>query len=135
MAYLYAEEFTRAERDGKLFALNWPDWYFPVISLYGEKLALNHLIATKQIHAMQLHHHLDVASHYTSSVNQTLHIHVFHDEIMFSKFSFKRGEYDSMNVTESDQINLYCLKMALEGKRFSGVQLSKMLAEQISNKV
>lgn len=54
MAYLAQEEFTQVERDGKLGVALWPDWHYGVLLLYGQHLALNHLIANKQINVVKL---------------------------------------------------------------------------------
>lgn len=54
MAYLALEEFTMPEREGKLGVALWPDWHYGVLLLYGQHLALNHLIAMKQIHVVKL---------------------------------------------------------------------------------
>lgn len=134
MAYLSSEEFSQTEREGKLGVLLWPDWHYGVLLLYGQTLALNHLIASKQANVLKLEDHLDYPSGNTHSIHKVLNIHVFHGDDMFSKFAFKMGKYDNMNTTESDEIKLYALKMALEGKRLTSTQLNTMLVEQIANK-
>lgn len=135
MAYLANEEFTQPERDGKLGVALWPDWHYGVLLLYGQTLALNHLIASEQAHVVKLENHLDYPSGNSHSINKVLNIHVFHGDDMFSKFAFMAGKYDNMTVTESEEIKLYCLKMALEGKRFAPSDLLKMLNEQVANKI
>jgi hypothetical protein len=34
MAYLANEEFTKAEREGKLGTHGWPEWHYGVINFY-----------------------------------------------------------------------------------------------------
>ena len=135
MAYLAQEEFTKVEREGKLGVKLWPEWHFGVLLLYGQSMALNHLIASDQAHVMKLDSHLDYPSRNNNSIHSVLNIHVYHGEGMFSKFEFKKGKYDEMNATDSDKIMYFCLKMALDGKRMSGGQLYNMLVEHSNSKV
>jgi hypothetical protein len=41
IAHIAGNEFTTAERKGLLQALNWPEWHYYVILLYGQNIALN----------------------------------------------------------------------------------------------
>ena len=135
MAYLAQEEFSQVERDGKLGVELWPDWHFGVLLLYGQTLALNHLIAAGEAHIVKLENHLDFPSGNTNSIHTVLNIHVFHGDDMFSKFAFKVGKYDQMNATDSEEVKYFCLKMALDGKRMSGTDLNNLLVEQTKNKI
>lgn len=135
MGYLAQEEFSQVEREGKLGVQLWPDWHYGVLLLYGQTLALNHLISAQQTHVVKLENHLDYPSGNTDSINKVLNIHVFHGDDMFSKFAFQAGKYDQMNTTDSEEIKFYCLKMALDGKRISAPDLLKMLNQQVANKV
>ena len=134
MAYLAAEEFTSVEIEGQLGARLWPQWHYGVLLLYGQSIALNHLISTRQLNLIKLENQLDFPSADPSSIHKVINIHVFHGSSMFSKFDFKAGKYDSMNVTDSDEVKDFCLKMALEGKRMSETQLLAMFVEQSKNK-
>ena len=135
-AYLSKEEFTESERKGKMLAENWPEWHYGVLLLYGQSLALNHLIATRQLNVVKLEGLLDYGSGNTESVHSKLHIHVFHGGDMFSKFMFKAGKYNSMNVNDDDAqlIKFYCLKMALEGNLNTERQLFSLLEIQLNEK-
>ena len=137
MAYLATEEFTQAEREGKVGVLLWPEWHYGVLLLYGQHLALNHLIATNQLNIKRLNEMIDFPSGNDESVlDSMLHIHVFHGDNLFSKFAFKSGKYDNMSVTDDQatQVKYYALKMALDGKRMNCTNLYKMLREVTSTK-
>lgn len=134
MSYLSLEEFSQVERNGGLGGQLWPDWHYGVLLLYGQSIGLNHLMASKQAHVVKLWKYFDYPSGNSDSVYGVLNIHVFHGDNMFSKFAFKMGKYDEMNVTDSNEIKLYCLKMALEGKRMSSANLRNLLKEQASKK-
>ena len=136
MAYVSEEEFTPPEREGKLGVLLWPYWHYGVLLLYGQNLALNHLIATNQINVVKLHDHLDYPSYFSNNINTMLHIHVFHGDDMFSKFQFKAGKYDNLNpYNENTNIaKFYSLKMALEGKRLNETSLNGLFKIESSKK-
>ncbi|RNA32593.1 secreted protein [Brachionus plicatilis] len=75
MAYLANEEFSPPERNGDLGALLWPHWHYWVLSLYGQNLAMNHLIETKQLNIIQLSDLLDYPANENKHINSVLHIH------------------------------------------------------------
>ncbi len=107
----------------------WPYWHYGVLLLYGQSIAMNHLIKTKQLNVVKLDNYLDFPSYYDENIFKILHIHVFHGSKMFSKFEFKNGKYDGM-VIDSSQITkakYYALKIALEAKTTSNANLVKML--------
>ncbi|CAF0722230.1 unnamed protein product [Brachionus calyciflorus] len=137
MAALSKDEFSQPERELKLGVLLWPDWHYGVLLLYGQNLVMNHLIKTNQLNIVKLEEYMDHPSAYSTDVNKIIHIHVFHGPDLFSKFDFKDGKYDSMTVNES-QTNLakyYSLKMALEGKKFNGTELTNLLSQEIFKKI
>lgn len=71
------------------------------------------------------------------SVFKVLHIHVFHGGEMFSKFEFKAGNYDKMEIPINENatfIKYYSLKMALEGKQTKSEDLFKQLNEETKKK-
>ena len=98
---------------------------------------MNHLIGSKQLNVVKLENLIDYPSANTDPVDQKLHIHVFHGDDLFSKFSFKAGKYDNMTIDENQvsQIKYYCLKMALEAKRTSNLQLRALFDQQVASKV
>ncbi|RNA37874.1 secreted protein [Brachionus plicatilis] len=123
MGYLANEEFSQTEREGKLGVLLWPDWHYGVLLLYGQNIALNHLIGSKQLFVVKLNELIDYPTANTQSVFKKLHLHVYH------------GRYDNMTANESDenadQIKYYALRMALESKRLSAKELSAKLFNDV----
>lgn len=93
--------------------------------MYGQSLALNHLIATNQLNVVRLEGLLDHHSGTSESIHKVVHVHVFHGGDMFSKFVFKQGKYDNMTVSDesAEKVKFYALKMALEAKRMDESQL------------
>ena len=124
MVYISNEEFSPTERQGKLGVEMWPYWHYGVLLLYGQNVAMNHLIATNTIHIVKLDDLLDVPSFSnTSDVFNVLHIHVYHNQQLFSKFQFKSGGYDNMTSElaslpneAKNLVNYYSLRMALESR-------------------
>lgn len=137
MVYVSEEEFTPPEREGKLGTALWPWWHYGVLLLYGQNLALNHLIATNQINVIKLFDQLDYPSYYSNNINTMLHIHVFHGDDMFSKFQFKAGKYDNIDPYKEDTsiAKFYSLKMALEAKRSNATQLNDLFNDVSIKKV
>jgi hypothetical protein len=143
MAYLAVEEFTEAERNGRIVELNWPDWHFGVLLLYGQNIAMNHLIATNQLNLIRLMNYIDFPSDSDVSVFDVLHIHVFHGNNMFSKFDYESGLYNNMSLADFDPLNQtpaykynrvkwFSLRIALEGKRTEPAELYNMLVNKTS---
>lgn len=132
MTYLANEEFTLPERNQEIGTINWPYWHWGVLLLYGQNIALNHLIGSHQANIVNLGHLFDYPSANVELISSKLHIHVFHGDDMFSKFAFKSRQYDNMTVKESDadKVRYYCLKMALESKRKNSSELNDMLDRQ-----
>jgi hypothetical protein len=116
--------------------IKWPDWHYGVLLLYGQHMALNHLIGGKQLFVTKLDNQIDFPSGNEESVFQHLHIHVFHGENLFSKFVYRAGKYDQMVVKTEDEfkVKFYCLKMALEAKRLNCSILHSMLLNETRNK-
>lgn len=136
MLYISNEEFSQTERDGKLGTIHWPDWHYGVLLLYGQSVALNHLIHSNQIQIRKLAQHFDYPSGDETSVFLRVHIHVFHGDNIFSKFVFKMGKYDTMTVNESDisKVKYYALKMALDSKRLNSHELKKLANDEALKK-
>ncbi len=82
--FISTEEFSKPERENKLGVLLWPYWHYNVLLLYGQNLALNHLIATKQMNIIKLEKLLDIPSYNSNNIFSVLHIHVFHSDKIFS---------------------------------------------------
>ncbi len=59
MGYLGTEEFAQPEREGKLGTILWPEWHYGVLLLYGQNLALNHLIGLKQSNVVKIENYID----------------------------------------------------------------------------
>ena len=94
-------------------------------------MALNHLIATNQTHVVRLENLIDYGSGNTESIFSKVHIHTYHGDNMFSKFVFRAGGYDLLDVREPplnsiELVKYYCLNMALESRRNSPSQLYAM---------
>jgi hypothetical protein len=136
MAYVANEEFTKPEREGKVGTILWPDWHYGVLLLYGQHMALNHLIGSDQLFLTKLEDHIDFPSGNDESVFKHLHIHVFHSDNMFSKFVYRAGKYDQILVRDEDQfkVKFYCLKMALDAKRIMCSDMYKMLLNETRRK-
>ena len=107
-----------------------------MLLLYGQNIALNHLIGSRQANIVNLGNLFDYASANVEQINKKLHIHVFHGDNLFSKFAFKVGKYDNMKVNDEDLkvVKFYCLKMALEGKNTSNGDLKLQLDTQVAAK-
>lgn len=59
MAYLNNEEFSQPEREGKLGVILWPEWHYGVLLLYGQNLAMNHLIGLNQTNVVKIENYID----------------------------------------------------------------------------
>jgi hypothetical protein len=81
MVYLSNEEFSAVERAGKLGIQLWPEWHYGVLLLYGQNIAMNHLIETKQLNIVKLPQLLDHPSANEVSIFDIIHIHVFHGNL------------------------------------------------------
>jgi hypothetical protein len=137
MIYLSNEEFSSTERKGKLGTGNWPEWYYGVILLYGQTLAMNHLISLGVMNIKKLENLIDFPSNTEELVSSKVHIHVFHDNVLFSKWKFKSGGYDNMTlpISNSHLVKYYCLNIALESKRKSLNELKTLGKKVIENKI
>ena len=136
MTYLSQEEFSPTEREGKLGIQLWPYWHYGVLLLYGQSLAMNHLIETKQMNVVKLDKHVDYPSYYDEDVFKVLHIHVFHGNSMFSKFDFKEGKYNNLKYNKtSNVVKYYALRIAMDAKQSKSKQLVSLLADVNKKKV
>jgi hypothetical protein len=142
MSYLAAEEFTEPERRQLVGTINWPDWHYGVLLLYGQNLALNHLVGSNQMRLVSLPNYIDYSSSGSeSNIYQVLHIHIYHGEDMFSKFMFKMDRYANLSVSDFDdhttnstykysQVKFYSLKMAMDAKNLNCSQLNQLLKDE-----
>jgi hypothetical protein len=135
MVYLSNEEFSSTERKGKLGVQHWPDWHYGVVLLYGQNLAMNHLISSGRANIIKLENLIDFPSANEELISSKVHIHVFHGDDMFSKFAFKAGAYNkfTLPISNTHLVKYYCLSMALESKRMTLVEL-KDLSEKVKQK-
>jgi hypothetical protein len=133
IVYLSNEEFSETERQGKLGVQHWPDWHYGVVSLYGQNLAMNHLISSGRINITKLENLLDYPTTNEELVHQKVHLHVFHSASVFSKFAFKGGKYNNITlpINNTHLIQYYCLNIALDSKKKSLEELGKM-SEQLA---
>ena len=116
MVYLSNEEFSSTERRGKLGVQHWPDWHYGVVLLYGQNLAMNHLISSGRANIKKLENLIDYPSANEELISSKVHIHVFHGSNLFSKFKFKDGSYNNITlpINNTHLVKYYCLSMALE---------------------
>ncbi len=101
MLYLYNNEFTSVEREGKLGVLLWPDWHYGVLSMYGTHLAVNHLIISEELDIRKADQLLDQSTTNNDQAdlekNNRLHLHCWHTDDEFSKFALKADKYNSIH--------------------------------------
>jgi hypothetical protein len=98
---------------------------------------MNHLIGSNQLNVVKLEQHIDFPSGNLESVHKMIHIHVFHGDDMFSKFQFKAGRYDKMEIPSKESalmVKHYALKMALEAKKTEPKALYQLFADEASKK-
>ena len=100
-------------------------------------MGINHLIPTKQINIKRLANLFDVGSGLDDSVFNSLHIHCFHDRIMFSKFEFHDGKYDNLtkaNIGNTTQVKWYSLDLALDSKKLKESEQFQLLYKVTKDK-
>ena len=106
--------------------------------LYGQHLGLNHLVSLNStFNVVKLDKMIDCPTVDSGSLDNKLHLHSFHFRGIFSKLDYIDGKYD--NITELsnenyNQINYYCLKIALEAKRTNSTLLNEMFRLGIDSK-
>jgi hypothetical protein len=110
-----------------------------VLLLYGQNMAMNHLIETKQLNIIKINEMIDVPTDTEMSIFKTLHLHVYHGNNLFSKFNFKLGEYDYLynqnTNTNVEKAKYYALNMALKSKfiKNSSKTLDEIIDKKCSN--
>jgi hypothetical protein len=82
MVYISNYEFTAPERKSQIGTLNWPDWHYGVLLLYGQHLAVNHLM-TQHINFVKLEEQFDVPSSSTGNIDSVLQIHTCNNNSVF----------------------------------------------------
>jgi hypothetical protein len=104
--------------------------------LYGQNIAMNHLIKSNTINITKLNNLLDFPSANEESVFKKVHIHVFHGGSMFSKFQFMSGEYDNITIPYGDTslVKFYVLNIALQSKKKQAFELYNIFKNVSSNK-
>ena len=68
MTYISGEEFSESERQEKVGTILWPEWHYGVLLLYGQCMAMNHLIVSKYIKVTKLDTIIDFPSANDESV-------------------------------------------------------------------
>ena len=66
--FISTGEFSKPEKENKLGVLLWPYWNYNVLLLNGQNLAMNHLIATKQMNIIKLEKLLDIPSYNSNNI-------------------------------------------------------------------
>ncbi|CAF4322243.1 unnamed protein product, partial [Rotaria sp. Silwood2] len=134
MLYLSINEFTIAERQRRTGILLWPDWYYGVLLLYGCELAINHLRLSENINIGLAHTLLDQSTTnkdpYDLEKNNRLHLHCWHTQEDFSKFSFKAGKYNRIHPRKfinDTSASGFAMRMALESRLMSYIGLKEEL--------
>ncbi|CAF1147501.1 unnamed protein product [Adineta ricciae] len=132
--YLAINEFTQAERRGRVGIALWPDWHYGVLLLYGCDLAINHLVASENISIELARRLLDQTTTNRDpndiEKNNRLHLHCWHTDDMFSKFQFKAGNYNHIHphtlINDTSPAG-YALRIALESRLMSLTKLKQTL--------
>jgi hypothetical protein len=111
-------------------------WHYGVLLLYGQNLAMNHLIKSNTINITKLDKLLDFPSANEESVFKKVHIHVFHGPDLFSKFRFMSGEYDNLTIPYGDTslVKFYAVNIALQSKRMQAFELYNIFKNVSRNK-
>ncbi|CAF0823464.1 unnamed protein product [Adineta ricciae] len=132
--YLAINEFTPAERQGKVGVALWPDWHYGVLLLYGCDLAINHLVASESISIRLAQSLLDQSTTNRDrndiAKNNRLHLHCWHTNDIFSKFQFKAGNYNhiqSHTLINDTSPAGFALRIALESRLMSLTKLKQTL--------
>jgi hypothetical protein len=104
--------------------------------MYGSHMALNHLFGANLVNLIVLPELIDYPSGNTKFITDMIHIHVFHGNDLFSKFAFKMGQYNETHLNDSSihLVKFYALKMALDSKKLSCLQLHELLVTESAKK-
>lgn len=70
--------------------------------MYGNHLAINHLVIFEQFDVQIAHTLLDQSTAKVGNLSidryRCLHLHAWHGHVPFSKFDFKNGTYDKIDL-------------------------------------
>jgi len=120
MRWLDRMEFTEYERI-TVTAHAWPYWHWPVLTMYGGHIAINQVredkVVYQQENVMEMDYSADAPGVLRPSVK---HLHCWHSESFFSKFAFATGKYDSLDLTQHDNMSTppaYAAVIALSAVR------------------
>ena len=131
MEWLHTQEFSEYEINHSGVD-GWPYWHWPVILLYGGHIAVN-----------QIPKHQLLVTNSGSSINMdfgstskaplpttVLHIHCWHTDDQFSKFTFQSGGYSSLDLTpyvnmESSQS--LAMTIAISSDRLSSIDFRSIV--------
>mmetsp|Transcript_19688 Transcript_19688/g.33840 ORF Transcript_19688/g.33840 Transcript_19688/m.33840 type:complete len:354 (+) Transcript_19688:111-1172(+) len=88
----------------------WPRWWYGVSSMYGQELAVNHLMPEAQATDR-----IDFPTDRPASINRVYHIHCFQSNKPFSKMAARQGWYTALNTTGWDltDVRAYSMEMYL----------------------
>ncbi|CAF1083831.1 unnamed protein product [Rotaria sp. Silwood1] len=140
MLWLAQYEFAIPERESKLGTLMWPEWHYGVLLLYGQHLAINHLVGQNQI---RIKIGADLLDQSTTDTNPQyvqqgirLNLHCWHTDNRFSKFAFKLGHYKQSELEKyrnDTTAQAYAMRMALESKYMTLEQMAKLVGSTSSS--
>jgi len=142
MLHLAINEFCQAERENKVGTILWPDWHYGVLLLYGQHLAINHLVAHDKLNVKIANQLFDQSTTNNDTKdmqkNLRLHLHCWHTDLPFSKFAFKAGKYNHIHprtLVNETSAQSYAMRMALESRLMSLEDLGSRLKKNINKKI
>jgi hypothetical protein len=99
-------------------------------------MALNHLYGANLVNLNVVPELIDYGSANENNITNMVHIHVFHGDDLFSKFAFKLGQYNEthLNTTSTHLVKYFALKMALDSKKLTGLQLHQLFVNETAKK-
>ena len=133
MRWLDTQEFSIYEK--KFSGVDgWPNWHWPVISLYGGHIAINQIPRSK----LQTHQEGVMELDYSSAHKEVLpksakHIHCWHTDDFFSKFKFQNGVYKEMDLTEYAEMKTtaaYSGVIAVSSDRMNVTELKNLVLDK-----
>ncbi|CAF5213304.1 unnamed protein product, partial [Rotaria magnacalcarata] len=108
--------------------------HYGVLLLYGQHLAINHLVGTNQIRIRIGSDLLDQSTtDFTTQYVQQgtrLNLHCWHTDNRFSKFAFKMGHYKQAELEKyrnDTTAQAYAMRMALESKYMTLEQMASLV--------
>ncbi len=135
MRWLHTQEFNRFERCCSGI-LGWPNWHWPVLTMYGGHLALNHVAAHVAMPTRQ-NGQMDAGADRRDPVTdlRLKHAHCWHSDEFFSKIMFSAGKYDGMDLAEKTNMAVvrdYVAVIALSADRLVDDEMAKVVNGDIA---